>query len=67
MSGLRDMGANALVAAGYVAGLAGIWAGVEALVLGGGEVVRALGLLALGFGVWVVLAAIARATSGEAP
>jgi hypothetical protein len=51
--------ANALFAAAYLAGLANIWIGLEALVFGGVDAGRSLLLIALGFGIWSALASIA--------
>jgi hypothetical protein len=50
--------ANALFAAGYLAGLGAIWAGLEMLVFGGEDAGRSVLVIALGFMIWSALAAI---------
>jgi hypothetical protein len=43
----------------FVAGLALVWIGLDALVLGGGDAGRGLPALGLGFLTWVVLSLVA--------
>jgi hypothetical protein len=58
---MMRVAANALFAAGYLAGLAAIWVGLEMLVFGGEDAGRGLLLIVLGFGIWSALASIAPA------
>ena len=64
MSGLLRYGPNMLFGAAYVAGLMIVWLGLAGLVFGDGPLRRALATVAVGFAIWVALAAIVRATPG---
>jgi hypothetical protein len=67
MRTLLRYGPNTLFGAAYVAGLMIVWIGLQALVFGDGQLGRALATIAVGFAIWVALAAIARATPGGEP
>lgn len=54
---------NALFSTGFLVGLAFVWTGLRALVVGGAGVGTGLIGLAAGFSIWVALAAISAAAS----
>ncbi len=56
---------NAAFGAAFLAGLAFVWAGLGAIVLGGDGIARGFLDLAVGFGIWIVLALVGgRASTG---
>ena len=63
MTRARRVAVNGLFAIAFLAGLAAIWVGLEALTFGGPGARRGLLALASGFGLWLALAAITGAAA----
>ena len=57
----RRIAVSLLYSAAFLAGLAAVWVGLEALTFGGLGARRALLSLAPGFTIWIVLAAVTAA------